>query len=183
MGLMTGMMAMTLAGMAINTVGQVKAGRALKRAGEKQQEASESAAKLSDYNASVAQLQADDAIMRGEEEESRFRSLVRGSIGSQRAGYAASSIDVSFGSAVDVQADAAVLGELDALTIKNNAAREAWGFKVQGQNYKMGADIQRKEGKYLAEAGRAGQTASKFGVANTLIGGGASLLQIKYGFK
>jgi hypothetical protein len=35
----------------------------------------------------------------------------------------------------------AVLSTLDAATIKNNAAREAWGYKVQAQDYQNRGDI------------------------------------------
>ncbi|HMJ04575.1 MAG TPA: hypothetical protein VK506_16655 [Conexibacter sp.] len=161
----------------------MKAGNAAKKAGEQQRQASESQAELADFNAQVADLQASDAIARGAQEESKFRQGVRGIIGSQRAGQAAGNIDVGFGSAVDVQADAAFLGEQDALTIRTNAAREAWGFKVEAADSRRRGEIARKEGVYLEKAGRATQAASRWGAAGTLVGGGASLLQQRYGFK
>lgn len=168
---------------AVQTVSSVKQGKAAKKAGEKQREASESQAQLADYNAAVADLQGKDAIERGAEEESRFRTSVRGAIGSQRANIAAGNVDVSFGSAVDVQADAAFLGELDALTIRTNAARESWGYKVQAEDYRKRADITRKEGVYLEQAGRQNASAAYWGAAGNILGGGASLLQMRYGFK
>lgn len=199
-------LALILAGVATATsvVGQIKAGNAAKKAGEVQatastrigelqQESSESQAQLSEFNAATAELQAKDAVERGVEQESRFRTQVRGAIGAQRAGFAGMGVDVGFGSAVDVQGDAAFLGELDALTIRTNAAREAWGFKVQGEDLTRRAAIQRKEGRNQAEAGRLGaagaiaagnaqQTASRWGAASTILTGGSSLLQTKYGF-
>jgi hypothetical protein len=181
MGLMTAMVATMIVGTALKTVGDIKSGNAMKRAGEKQQEAAESQAELGDYNANVAELQAEDAILRGELDEQRFRSLVRGAVGSQRAGMAAQGVDVNHGSAVDVQADAATLGELDALTIKTNARREAWGYEVQGENFKRGAEVTRKGGEYAAEAGRSAQTASRFNAAGTIVGGANSLLAMRYG--
>lgn len=169
-------------GGATQAVGQIKAGNAAKRAGEAGRRAAESAAELSDYNAAVADLQAADALERGIEDESRFRSQVRGVIGGQRAAIAAGGTQVDFGSAVDVQADAAFLGELDALQIRTNAAREAWGYKVQAHDYRTRAKIQREEGVQIEEGGRAAQSASRFAAAGTLIGTGASLLEAKYGF-
>jgi hypothetical protein len=83
-----------------------------------EKEAADSQADLADYNAAVAELQAKDAETRGAEEANRFRKSVNVMVGAQRAGFAAGNIDVGFGSAVDVQADAAFLGELDALTIQ-----------------------------------------------------------------
>jgi hypothetical protein len=176
-------LALTLAGVGagVNAIGTVKAGNAAQRAGEAQQRAANSEGDLADYNAAVAELQAKDALDRGVEDEQRFRTKVRGAIGAQRAGFAASNIDVGYGSAVDVQADAAFLGELDALTIRSNAAREAWGFKVQAEDNRRRGKIARQEGEAFAAAGRANKTASRFNVVSSLIGTGSSLLEAKYG--
>lgn len=148
------LLGLAAAGTATSAVGQVKAGNAAKATG--------------DYNAAVAETQAKDAISRGRYDEQRFRQGVKVLIGSQRAGFAGQGVDVGVGSAVDVQADAAYLGELDALEIRNNAAREAWGYKVEAENYRRGGAQQ--------------QTASRFGAAGTVLGSGASLLQQRYGF-
>jgi hypothetical protein len=169
-------------GTATTVAGQIKAGNAAKRAGAAGKEAAESGAELSDYNASVAELQAQDAIERGQEDENRYRTGVRSMIGSQRAGFAGAGIDVGFGSAVDVQADAAFLGELDALQIRTNAGREAWGYKVQAVDLKKRAEIQRKEGVMLETTGREQQSASRWAAGTSILTGGASLLQAKYGY-
>ena len=165
----------------MQAIGQIRAGQAAGRAGEAQRAAAESGAELQEYNAQVAELQAKDALERGAEQESGFRMQVRGAVGAQRAGFAAGNIDVSSGSAVDVQADAAFLGELDALTIRTNAAREAWGFKVQASDLRQRAQIARREGVYLEAAGRTQAQAAYLGAAGTLLGGGASLYQARYG--
>jgi len=158
-----------------------RAGGAANRAGEAQQESANAAADLQVWNAEVADQQSEDAIARGGEEENRFRSSVRGIIGSQRAGFAANNVDAGFGSALDVQADAAYLGELDALTIRSNAAREAWGYKVDAFDSRMRADITRREGVALAESGRQQRTQARIGAIGTVLGAGASLLQANYG--
>lgn len=126
---------------------------------------------LANYNAQVAEMQAQDAIVRGRETEARHRTDVKRMIGSQRAGFAASGVDVNDGSAVDVQADTAALGELDALTIRTNAAREAWGYKIQAQDYAARGQIARAEstskavGTILSTAGSA--LYSKYGFSST----------------
>lgn len=190
---------------AVSTYQQVKAGKAQKQAGDTAAQAqekagaaakaaSESQGQLADYNAEIAELQASDALERGAEEESRYRQQVRGIIGQQRAGQAAANIDVSYGTAADVQADAAYLGELDALTVRTNARREAWGFKVQAEDLRYRGVIARKEGAAAEEAARAGATGTRaaagaaatqsyLGAAATLIGGGTSLLQMRYRLK
>lgn len=139
---------------ATDVVGQVKAGNAAKSTG--------------DYNAAAAEIQANDAIARGRYDESRFRQGVKTLIGSQRAGFAGQGVDVGVGSAVDVQADAAYLGELDAQQIRTNAQRESWGYKVEAENYRRG--------------GQAAKTASRFAAAGTVLGTGTSLLAARYGW-
>lgn len=182
MGWMSGIaLGLAAAGSAIQAKGQLDAGNAAKRAGEKGQAAADSTAELMDFNASVADLQAQDAVDRGAEDEARFRTQVRGAIGAQRVGFAAANIDVGFGSAVDVQADAALLGELDALTIRTNAGREAWGYKVQATDLRKRGEITRREGVNIAEAGRLGQTAARWGAGASLLGTAGSLLAAKYG--
>jgi len=172
MGLFTGLM---IAGMTVQAVNQIRQGNAAARAGSAQRDVAESQAELADYNAQVADLQATDAIERGGEQESNFRMGVRGMIGKQRAQLAAGNIDVSYGSAVDVQADTAYMGELDALTIRNNAAREAWGFKQQGADLRRRAEIARKEGVMLERQGREARTGAYWGAVGTVVGGSASL--------
>lgn len=176
-------LALAAGGTAAQAVGQYKAGNAAKDAGAAAADVSESQAKLQDYNASVADLQAQDAVARGAEQENRYRSQIRGAIGAQRTSFAAGNIDVSFGSAVDVQADAARLGELDALTIQTNAAREAWGFNVQAFDYRQQAAIDRKAGANQMLAGEQAQTASRWQVGGTIVGGTTSYLQARYGFQ
>lgn len=195
---------LTLGSAALGAWGQHRAGREQQRAANAQGEAearaglllqqvSESEAELVEYNAAVARIQAADAIQRGEEEANRFRSQVRVLIGSQRAGFAGGNIDVGYGSAVDVQADAALLGELDALTIRTNAGREAWGFQVQAEDLTTRAEIARQEGAAAAETGRltrstlraqgsAAARSGTIGAVGTLIGAGGSLLGARYGF-
>lgn len=176
-------LALSAGGSAVNAVGQVKAGKAAKKAGELEQAASESAAGISDYNAHVAELQAADAVTRGQLEEQRYRTQVRGIVAGQRAGLAGANVDVNSGSALDVAADAATLGELDALTIRTNAARQAWGFQVQAVDDRNRAKVTRQTGVAQAAAGREREAASKVAAVGTILGGGYSLIEAKYGFK
>jgi hypothetical protein len=189
-------LALAAGGAATSAVGQVRAGRAAREAGKAQQaqyeanaQVAESQAAQLDYNAKVAEEQAADAITRGQEEESRFRTSVRGLIGSQRAGFAGQGVVVDAGSAADVRADTTYLGERDALTIRHNAAREAWGYQTQAEDLRQGAAIARKGaaaarvgGTYAAAAGRAAQTQARIGAATSILGTGSSLVLDRYGW-
>jgi hypothetical protein len=169
-------------GTALSVKGQLDAGKAAKREGEAGRRAAESEAQLMEYNAAVADLQAKDAVQRGELEANRFRAAARAMGGEQRTGFAAGNVDTNYGSAVDVQADTAFLGELDALTARTNAARTAWGFNVEATDMRKRADIARKEGINLEEAGKQRQSAAKWGAVGTVVGAGSSYLQSRYGF-
>lgn len=170
------------AGLAISYFGGRSAANQQERAGEAQRRAAEKQADIMDFNAQVADVQARDAIERGAQDESRFRQGVRLMIGEQRANIAAGNIDVGYGSAVDVQADAAYLGELDAHTIRQNAQREAWGFRVQATDLRKRARVARQEGVVLAEAGRAAASATRIGALSNVLTGTGSLLAARYGF-
>ena len=86
---------------------------------------------ISDFNRSMAEVEAEDAIRRGALEEGRHRRRVTSLIGEQRVALAAQGLDVDFGSAEDLQKDVRAQGSFDALTIRNNARREAFGYKSQ----------------------------------------------------
>jgi hypothetical protein len=93
--------------------------------------------------------------------------------------------------------DTAYQAELDALSIRTNAAREAWGFTVKSnneqllkdallKNAKLQAQSTRATGKAQAISARAGGNAAaaagNFGAASTVIGATATVLQNQYGF-
>jgi hypothetical protein len=135
------------ASIALDVFGKKKQGDAAKKAGE-------AAAQREDWNASVADLSATDALARGRAEESSFRTSIRGLIGTQRAGYAAQGIEVGSGSAAAMQGDTAYRGELDAQRIRSNAAREAWGFSVEAYDRRLAAGYSRLTGQQAKEASR-----------------------------
>jgi len=98
---------------------------------------------VANYNASVAEFQAQDAVTRGETAAKRHGGQVRQLVGTQRTNSAAQGQDPNDmdSSAGQIQQDAAYLGKLDEVTIRMNAAREAWGYKVQGNDSRMRGQI------------------------------------------
>ena len=105
-----------------------KKAKALRQQGDYQSD-------MFDFNAKMSKIQAQDAIDRGDKEAQNYLLKGRQTIGSQRAALAAQGVDVSTGSAADVQADTAVSAAMGAVTIRSNAWREAMGYKAQGVNY------------------------------------------------
>lgn len=86
---------------------------------------------LANYNAQVREYQAQDTVSRAAVEEQKQREQVRQFMGRQRASMGASGVEVSSGSFGDVLQQSAAMGERDALTIRNNAMRAAWGYRTQ----------------------------------------------------
>ena len=87
------------------------------------------------FNSQLADLQAQDATNRGVKEADVKRKQTKQIIASQRAALAAQGVDVNQDTALQIQEDTAGLGAEDVQTIKNNAWREAWGYKVQALDY------------------------------------------------
>lgn len=110
-------------------------------------------AALAEFNAKVADAQAEDALRRGEEYAGQFRKEVSGLIGKQRVGIAGQGIDVSTGTAADIQRETKLMGEEDASKIISNSWREAMGLRIQAQNYRMGG-----KNAYNAGMNQAGNT-------------------------
>lgn len=121
-------------------------------------------------NAVIADRQAADALARGRESEMRARSDTHQLRGSQRAAMAAQGIDVGEGSALDIQSETTALGELDATAIRNNAAREAFGFKAQALDF-------RTESAFVREAGRQRAHALRRQAVPTLLTGALAMGQ------
>lgn len=86
-------------------------------------------------NAQMNEMKAEDAIERGREAESNYRKQIKQLIGKQKTSYAAQNVDLSAGgSAADVIAETAEVGEQDAMQIRINAMREAFGYRMGAQN-------------------------------------------------
>ncbi len=91
---------------------------------------------ISEMNAQLANDQAEDAMKRGEGAVRQLDKETKQKIGAQRAALAASGVKVDSGSAAQIQQDTELLAVEDTRTIRNNAVREAWGFKQQASNLK-----------------------------------------------
>jgi len=113
---------------------------------------------IANQNARMAELQAADSIQRGNVESNEIRRKGKQVGGSQRASYSGQGVDVSSGTPANIQDETSYFTELDTLTAKNNAWREAWGYKTQASDYRF-------QGKYA-------RLAAKKEAKNTLITGG-----------
>jgi len=112
-------------------------------AAKTQRSALESLAWAEDQNARIADWQASQAITNGQTAEGQQRLETAQVTGRERSGLAANGVDLGYGSANDVLASTALLGERDALQIHDNALREAWGYGVQATNARYQAALDR----------------------------------------
>lgn len=131
-----GSLGASLLSTAVGVYGQVQAGQA--QAGQARYQA-----QVAENNRIIAEQQARDAEMRGQMAEDARRDQTRALIGRQRTALAANGVMVDDGSALDITSDTAAQGEVDALTLRANAAREAYGYRAQGSNFLADAGLQR----------------------------------------
>lgn len=82
-------------------------------------------------NAAYLNRAANDARYRGVVDADTQRVQTQNMIGTQRAAMAGNGGLVDDGSNALIEQDTAQYGELDAMIISNNAAREAYGYEVQ----------------------------------------------------
>jgi nanoRNase/pAp phosphatase (c-di-AMP/oligoRNAs hydrolase) len=106
----------------------------------------------SDINARFSMMQADDAMKRGDEEAAKYARQAAQVKGSQRVALAAQGIALDDGTALELQEQTAEAAAQDLLTIKNNAWREAWGFRTQASNFQGQARMTRLTGDAKANA-------------------------------
>jgi hypothetical protein len=100
-----------------------------------QQAALNAEAQVQANNAILAGWQADDAIARGD--LAAVQQTIKGGQikGTQRASLAANGVDLSVGSAQAVMNDTDFITAVDAAQIRDNAAREAWGYRQTAKAY------------------------------------------------
>lgn len=104
------------------------------------------AKQIAEYNAKVQRMRGSYALQQGEEAVKRQRMKVGSLIGAQRVGFAAQNILLDTGTAAAVQEQSAYWGEIDATTIRNNAAMEAWGYEQQGLSYELQGKVAMQQG-------------------------------------
>jgi hypothetical protein len=117
--------------------------------------------KVASNNALSAKYAADDATARGAVEEQQQRNKTRAIMGQQRAALAANGMDATTGTGSQLLTDAAGFGEYDALTVRNNAMKQAYGLNLQSDN--------------LLSEGKAAKAAGYNTAAGSLLTGGSKV--------
>jgi len=152
---------LAVVGTAVTVVGQQQAARA-------QQKASDFNAAVARNNSIIAERQAKDAIARGEVEASLAQRQAKQLAARQRVAFAANGVVVDEGTALDIVGDTAELGKFDELRARNNAAREALGFRTQGMNFDAEAELSEFQGQQA-------RTSANFATAGSIISGASTV--------
>lgn len=160
------MMALTIGSTLLGAAGQIQQAQATAAANKYN-------AQVADMNAQISERRAKDAIERGAAEEQKKRQQVAQVLGKQQAAMAANGVDLTFGSPLDTIVDSSVLGELDALTIRTNAYREAYDYRVDAANKVASANLSRMNAS-------AATTGGYLGAVGTILGGAGKAYQTGY---
>ena len=123
------------------SLGLSAAGTAISAMGDYQQ--SKVAGEVAARNAKLADLQAEDALRRGENEAAELRRRVAATKSAQRVSLAAKGLDLTYGTAADLQDQTDFFGESDVATVRTNARKEAWSRRSQSANFQAEALSQR----------------------------------------
>lgn len=125
-------------------------------------------AQVAEQNRELARRQQADALQRGQVAEENRRRVTAQQIGQQTAALAAQGTDLE-GSPTDILGDTAAAGELDARTVRANAAREAYGYEVQGLGYGNTAAME------YTRAANSTYTPNYLGAGASLLSGASTL--------
>ncbi len=85
----------------------------------------------SQSNVRLAMRAKADALARGARDEGQARQEGGQLVEQQKVAYAASGVDPTQGTPLEVMADTRLMSEQDAQTLRNNAAREAYGYQAK----------------------------------------------------
>jgi len=125
---------------------------------------------MSELNASLSNMNAQDALRFGDDQADILKSDAQKMIGAQRAALAAQGIEIDSGSALQVQADTAGLASQDAMRIKANAVRQAYGFKLEGIQHQVSGAMGYTSGMNTARSTIAAGGMNAVGAGVGLIG-------------
>ena len=134
---MTGLQALGMAGSIGSTVLSAKAAHDQASVNKR----------TAEINATLAQREARDAQLRGEEEAQAINRKASSLKSSQRVGLAANGLDLSYGSAADIQDQTDFFAQADIATARTNADRASYSARTRASGYSAEA---RSQSPFLA---------------------------------
>lgn len=120
-------------------------------------------AQVAANNAKIAEGNAELETQTGEIQAANYGLKTRAAVGKTMAEQGASGVDVNTGSSVNVRSAESSLGMLDALTIRANAARKAYGYQVGATSDTAESGLLTSESEQAAAAAPVGALGSFLG--------------------
>jgi hypothetical protein len=145
----------------VSAVGAIEQGQAQSQAASYQAEVSSMNAKIAKENATYEQAS-------GEQQMYNQQQKARATVGAIVAAQGANNLDVNSGSNLSVRTGTEEMARLDALTIKNEAARKAWGYEAAAAGDTAQAGLYRSEASSSALAGYINAGSSILGGASSI---------------
>lgn len=152
---------MSAIGAGVSAYGSYQQGQAQKAQADYQ-------AKVNENNAKLANWQADDSRVRGQEAEANQRRKAGMFLESQKTSLAGQGFDIYDDTGQMVMNDTVTLGEIDAQTIRKNANREAFGYESQAANFMNQSSLSKAAGENAV-------TSSYINMGSTLFSGASSV--------
>jgi len=122
---------------------------------------------VADYNARVAENEAEETRSAGVERENIQRRKTAELLSKQRAQLGAANVDLTSGSPLQLQENTITLGEADALRIRSNFQRRAEALET-------GADLTRQQGEFAEFAGQSGAFSTLLAGVSVAAGSGVA---------
>lgn len=144
-----GISATTVAMMAATSISAYSA----VQSGKAQQQAANYQAQVAANNAKIASYNANSAIDEGNQKLQAAQQQAAQQQGTIRAVMGAGGIDLNSGSALRNQQGLAQVTALDQATITSNAARTAWNYRNQGNDFTAQAGLDKMKGEQANTAG------------------------------
>ena len=135
-----------IAGAGISAIGSYESGQATAAAADYQSQVAANNAMIARQNASMTEAS-------GASKEAAQGMKTRAVVGSTKAAQGANNVDVNTGSNAAVRQSEVKLGALDALTIRSNTAREAFGYEVAATSDTAESGLLQQEGSQAQTAG------------------------------
>jgi hypothetical protein len=98
-------------------------------------------AQVSRNNAQLAATMAHDATHRGVDAEAQQKLKTGLAVSSQRASMAARGLDLAEGTPLDILVGTEYVGQMEARIIRQNADREAWGYRRKAQDERANSEL------------------------------------------
>lgn len=138
------------------------------QAGSARAQSANYSAQVARNNAQISEQQAQYALSTGETQAGTQSRKGASQQARVKVAQAANNLDINSGSAVKVQQGEAEINRLDTLSVMNNAALKAYGYRNQGANFTAQSNLD------TAEADQA-MTGAALKAAGGLLGSGSSI--------